>query len=341
MAPETNCQGIVQFSSDACPHVVILGAGASRAAFPYGDDSGKKIPLMNDLVDVVGLRSLIDREDLVYKSDEDFEKFYSKLLSNRKYSSLKNAIESEVREYFSSLRLTDKSTIYDLLLLSLRKKDAVFTFNWDPFLFDSYVRHQHIRSCLPEIFFLHGNVRVGMCQEHIEEWGSKEGCCKICSNPFHEVPLLYPIENKNYSEHPFIRESWEAAKYFLANAFVVTIFGYSGPSSDVDAVELLKSAWFTKSNRQLEHIEIIDKAKEAELYERWKIFTPTNHLNLKRCFNESWIAMYPRRSVEALMYSVYHGMPSEISPITDTEDLKNVRKQILEVIRWEQEIDSS
>ena len=44
---------------DLHPHVVLLGAGASRAAFPNGDRSGRRIPLMNDLVKVVGLSPLI------------------------------------------------------------------------------------------------------------------------------------------------------------------------------------------------------------------------------------------------------------------------------------------
>ena len=35
------------------PHVVILGAGASAAAFPKGDRNGRRLPLMDDLVQVV------------------------------------------------------------------------------------------------------------------------------------------------------------------------------------------------------------------------------------------------------------------------------------------------
>jgi hypothetical protein len=40
------------------PHVVILGAGASLAAFPNGDRNGRRLPLMKDFVDVVALRGL-------------------------------------------------------------------------------------------------------------------------------------------------------------------------------------------------------------------------------------------------------------------------------------------
>jgi len=35
-------------------HTFILGAGASRAAFPNGDKFGRALPLMCDFVDVLG-----------------------------------------------------------------------------------------------------------------------------------------------------------------------------------------------------------------------------------------------------------------------------------------------
>src|SRR5579859_4661418 len=41
------------------PHVVILGAGASRAAFPDGDAKKRRLPLMADLIECLGLRDSI------------------------------------------------------------------------------------------------------------------------------------------------------------------------------------------------------------------------------------------------------------------------------------------
>jgi hypothetical protein len=41
------------------PHVVILGAGASRAAFPNGDAKEKRLPLLVDLPDCLDLRNAI------------------------------------------------------------------------------------------------------------------------------------------------------------------------------------------------------------------------------------------------------------------------------------------
>ena len=36
------------------PHVVILGAGASKAAFRHGDANGRSVPLMNELPEILG-----------------------------------------------------------------------------------------------------------------------------------------------------------------------------------------------------------------------------------------------------------------------------------------------
>ena len=168
---------------DTRPHVVLLGAGASLAAFPNGDRLGRKLPLMKNLVEVVDLEPLIKQTDQKLNEENDFEAIYSHITSNPNYSAIKEKIEAKVREYFTSLEITNLTTLYDRLLLSLRRKDAVFTFNWDPFLFDAYFRNMKIPA-LPEIFFLHGNVRIGRCSTHTEKWGERLSQCPICSRPF-------------------------------------------------------------------------------------------------------------------------------------------------------------
>lgn len=50
------------------PHVVILGAGASYAAFPKGDRNGRKLPLMNNFVETLGLEDLISRTGSSFSS---------------------------------------------------------------------------------------------------------------------------------------------------------------------------------------------------------------------------------------------------------------------------------
>lgn len=56
---------------------------------------------------------------------------------------------------------------------------------------------------------------------------------------------------------------------------MVTIFGYSAPKSDIEAVGMLKSAWGDPTERALEEIEIIDLRPEDELYSSWEEFIHT------------------------------------------------------------------
>ena len=63
------------------PHVVILGSGASIAAFPEGDANGKTLPDMDNLIEVVGLKGILDRAGVEYQG-QDFEAVYSELYEN-------------------------------------------------------------------------------------------------------------------------------------------------------------------------------------------------------------------------------------------------------------------
>ena len=199
------------------PHVVLLGAGASRAAFPNGDRSSKPIPLMDDLVETLDLRSVFERVGPI--DNANFESVYSKLAAVSRYQKIKREVEQRVTDYFSSLELPEEATIYDKLLLSLRPGDAVFTFNWDPFLFDAHARNFGEVE-LPKIFFLHGNVRIGRCSRHKEQWGRRYTVCPTCGEVFGKVPLLYPVEKKGYSSDPYIAGSWESAQLFFKEALV-------------------------------------------------------------------------------------------------------------------------
>ena len=333
-----NQENLIQSPSSVRPHVVLLGAGASRDAFPKGDVSGRCLPLMDDLVDVVGLGPLIETANVGLENEKNLEDIYSKLAETPRHRDLVQEIEERIDAYFSSLRMPGEPNTYDYLLLSLREKDAIFTFNWDPFLFDSYKRNAHIAS-LPEIFFLHGNVRIGICPNHAKVWGERGGVCSRCSNMIEDVPLLYPIRKKDYSSDEYIRGSWEAARYLFTEAFVLTIFGYGAPVSDTDAVDLLRSGWMERSNRRIEHVEIVDVVLSSVLYDRWGEFTPTGHLKPIRSIWDSWIMMHPRRSVESLMRPVYYGEPTGTFALDRSETLHQVHEQILDIAEWENKDD--
>jgi hypothetical protein len=153
-------QQLIRKPLEMPPHVVLLGAGASRASFPEGDAAGKAVPVMKDLVEKLELQPLLSEADLSVGSEADFEVIYDQLIAKPENSLVARKIECRIDEYFSSLSLPDRATIYDRILISLRPTDLVFTFNWDPFLFDAYKRN-HNAVALPNIFFLHGNVRIG------------------------------------------------------------------------------------------------------------------------------------------------------------------------------------
>ena len=289
---------------------------------------------MRDLIDIVELEPILRRSSVMFRKDESFEKIYARLASNLTSRDLLMELEGQITAYFSDLQLPDDTTLYDLLLLSLRPEDAVFTFNWDPFLFDAYERNHGIVP-LPGIFFLHGNVRIGQCSKHSENWGRKQNLCPDCGKPFESVPLLYPVENKGYSKDPYIRQSWEEAKQLFEDALVITIFGYSAPESDQDAVDLLKSAWMNRSSREFEHVEVIDIDEESILYERWKSFTPTHHLRRRQDFKDSWIARWPRRSCEAVAGFMSQGIPYKLFPMEFNRDLKVLQKQAADIAHYE------
>ena len=295
---------------------------------------------MNDLVDIIDLKQEIEDTGESFENGHNFESIYNRLASSSrpKHEGAKRNIEKKIEEYFSALHLPDQATIYDHMLLSLRQEDAVFTFNWDPFLFDAYERNRDIVP-LPEIFFLHGNVRIGRCSKHNENWGRKQNPCPDCKNAFEPVPLLYPVEEKDYSKDPYISQSWEAMKQRFEAALAITIFGYGAPVADQDAVAHLKLAWMNESSRKLEHVEVIDIDEESILYERWKPFTPTHHFHRRQEFKDSWIARWPRRSREAVWFPMSQGKPCEDFPMEFNHDLKVLQKQAADIAYYEPSLD--
>ena len=147
--------------------------------------------------------------------------------------------------------------------------------------------------------------------------------------------MLYPIEQKEYSKDPFIRRTWEAAEVLFQEAFTITIFGYGAPQSDADAVELLKSAWFSKNKREIEQVEIIDVAPKEVLHKRWSPFTPTDHITFIKPFDKCWISRCPRRSCEALFYPMQYGLPCEDFPPPGTDSLAEVQARSADIARYE------
>jgi|SRR3989344_3114089 len=69
------------------PHVVLLGAGASIAAYLNWGKKGPRLPSMQDLVEVLSLRTEI--QNVGYETDGlNFEAFYDDLSSSGKNEDL-------------------------------------------------------------------------------------------------------------------------------------------------------------------------------------------------------------------------------------------------------------
>jgi len=217
----------------AKPHVILLGAGASRAAFPNGEGTGRKLPLMNDLVEVLELKPILDQGGVPY-AGRNFEDVFSELASTSQHQTIVELIQAKVVSYFSSLELPAEPTLYDYLVLSMTPDDVIATFNWDPFLIQAVKRNGHV-SKPPELLFLHGNVAQGYCPRDNLHGGIGAKCSR-CGDHLRTVPLLYPIGEKDYETEPAIASAWREVKWAFENAFWVTSFGYSAPKTDIGAV---------------------------------------------------------------------------------------------------------
>ena len=286
------------------PHIVILGAGGSKQTFPNGDANGKKLPLMNDLIEILGLAEILDKESIEYKN-VNFEEIYSDLKNILKYQMLSKNIENRIYEYFKDMVIPNEPTIYDYLILSLREKDLIATFNWDPLLIQAYRRNIKIKK-LPRPIFLHGNVGIGVCCEH-KNISYIDAVCPTCNKPLSRVKLLYPIKQTNYSAE--IKSEWYILENKLNVAYWFTIFGYGAPSTDVDAKNLMLKVWQNNPSRDLAEIEIIDIKPKDELKETWNSFIVRQHYGIYEDFFNSYLCRYPRRTCEALASATLMGNP--------------------------------
>lgn len=304
------------------PHVFLLGAGASLAAFPEGDRNGKKLPLMNNLIDILGLNSLLKDHNLE-DYNNDFEALYSMLATSNNHDDLIQKLEDEVFNYFSSLNLPAQPTLYDHLVLSLRNKDLIATFNWDPLLWQSMGRIARFfgKDTLPPALFLHGNIAISYCDKHKPRYvANRGGTCGKCGAELKKSELLYPVQQKNYKDNSVIKSSWRIIQGFLKEAFIFTIFGYSAPNSDVKASSLLKGAWGNADERNIEQIEIIDIRNPEELHKTWKPFICKDHAFVRKSFYNTIARFHPRRSCEDFWSAIMDCDPQPDNPIPVSGD---------------------
>lgn len=283
------------------PHIVILGAGASCATIPHGDKFGKKISAMNGFIDKLGLNDILTKVKINTPSN-NLEDIYMELdersFTEPRCQEVKEKLENEIRDYMLSYHIPDEPTIYDFLLLSLTSKDLIATFNWDPLLVQALNRVVKITTNIPALAFLHGNVGVGFCKDD-NVMGNISSICSKCGKALSPMKLLFPIKKKDYNSDVAISKSWATLCNALEVAYMVTIFGYSAPKSDFEAVKMLKLAWGRVEDRNLEEIELVDIRDEDSVISSWDDFIHTHHYSFHNTFFDTTLARYPRRSCEA------------------------------------------
>ena len=318
------------------PHVVILGAGASCATIPNGDKNRKKISAMSGFIDKLGLNDILSSVMLSTESD-NLEDIYMELdersATEPEFREVKEKLEMIIRNYMSSYELPDEPTIYDFLIMSLTSKDLIVTFNWDPLLVQAIQRMQHFTRNLPYVAFLHGNVAVGYCEKD-NIMGNVGQKCSKCGEPLPPMKLLYPVKEKNYSSDIAIAKSWKIFNYAIGHAYMITIFGYSAPKSDAEAIAMMRKAWGAVDDRKLEEIEIIDIRAEDDVLNSWNEFVHTHHYSYHDDFFDSTLAKFPRRTCEAtfdrLMNCVWLDGEKGFKPNMDYDDIYEITHDLIE-----------
>ena len=312
------------------PHTFILGAGASCASFPNGDKYGKEIPLMNNFIDVLGL-DIFFEQNQVEISSRNIEAIYSELVEEKNNVGLVKELNNKIRHYFSSLVIPDEVTLYDELILSLQAKDAIFTFNWDPLLSQAYSRNLCVKE-LPKIHFLHGNVSIGICEKD-KHSGYLGNSCSKCGQPFSPINLLYPVKNKDYTSDPFIKSEWDSLDRCVKESFYITIFGYSAPKTDVEAVSLLETAWRRNSRYEFNEVNIVDILPRANVENNWSGFIYKSHGGIYDNVRDTQSFRYARRSCESWGDAIMQGEAwheNNIPQFRHLQELQSWVKQLVE-----------
>lgn len=290
-------------------HLVILGAGASIASCYRNAEANRcKLPSMNDLPKVVDMSDILSQlpEEILCNN---FEELYGNIYEWDANSKFLDEINSRIYRYFAALELPTEPTIYDYLVMSLRDKDVIATFNWDPFLIQALVRN-YTHGSNPMLLFLHGNVAIGYNKE-INQIGPAGSNNTRLGKYYEPTKLMFPVKHKNYTDDAFIQKQWKLFEESLHYAKRVTVFGYSAPKSDIEAISAMQKAWGTVEERNLELFELIDIRPEDEVRESWAGFIHTHHYDYCTDFFQSCIAQYPRRTFEAYMLQCFPVTPEE------------------------------
>ncbi len=279
----------------------------------------------------------------IANAEENFEAAYAHLRAEGGHDDAGDQIDQIVRDYFAAVEIDDAPTIYDHLLLGLRAKDVVATFNWDPLIVQAEMRLRAAGIAnLPQVVFLHGNVAITACMDD-RNAGLVGAVCPDCGRKMEPVPLLYPVTEKNYESNNSIRHAWHSLRWGLEHGRIVTIFGYRAPVTDVAAISEFKKAWGTPDDRQFEQFEFIVRpgSDHDKTREKWNDFVHTHHYDVWDNFFESWIALHPRRTGEVYIRQYIEANFVDVNPVPRGLDLESTIEWYRELMAYEKDAQAN
>jgi len=135
------------------------------------------------------------------------------------------------------------------------------------------------------------------------------------------------VREKNYRDDPFIANEWEVLESFLCRAYLFTIFGYSAPTSDIDAVSLLKDTWQRNPLKEVAQIDLINTAPSKTLEESWNEFFVRDHYGIHTEFRTTRLARFPRRTCDAFAAATLLCEPwAESRPLPEFQALEELQR---------------
>ena len=221
-------------------------------------------------------------------------------------------------------------------MLCLREKDVIATFNWDPFLLQAYMRNEVVtQTRRPQLAFLHGNVNVAVCND-CKVAGVNGRRCSRCGALMKPSKLLYPVKHKNYNDDLFIKTEWDVLRHKLSRAYFLTIFGYSAPTTDVEARSLMLEVWKENSTRELAEVEVIDIRPRKDLENTWQDFFFSHHYMTAKNVFRSYLFTHPRRSCDAFAAATLMCEPWHDNPFPQFKTLRSLQDWIGPLISEEE-----
>ena len=123
--------------------------------------------------------------------------------------------------------------------------------------------------------------------------------------------------------------------------YVLTIFGYGAPESDVAAIDLMSKAWGSPEKRDLEEIDLIDMKDQGELEATWDRFIHTHHFRTTKCYFESLLGAFPRRTCEAMCAELREVKFLEYGQVPKFERLDEMWEWFQQLMMYEDEASPS